>query len=95
MSVRTNLSIRIKGAHVIEGDASSVAVIYNNLAGLNSLPDPAGYLAYMGTACGSGDPCKAGDLVECLIDEEVMASCRIGDVSPVWVTEAMVASHQA
>jgi len=93
--MRTNLRIRINSTHVIEGDASSVAVIYNNLAGLNSLPDPAGYLSYVGTACGSGNPCKAGDLVECLIDDELLSSCRIGDRAPVRVTDALVATYQA
>ena len=88
-----DFAVRINSASLIGGDQSSIAVIYNNLAGLNRLPgeDYVQYLEYMGNKWCEGVPVKHGDLLEYLVDGQVVTRCRIGDKSPVRVTDALLA----
>lgn len=82
--------VRINGSSLIEGDESSIAVIYNNLAGLNSTAeDYTWYLRYMAEMWCSGIPLKNGDSLEYLVNDRVLASCHIGDRHPDRVTSAM------
>lgn len=83
--------VRINNSSIIEGDESSIAVIYNNLAGINNTAeDYAWYLKYMGEKWCSGVPLKNGDLLEYVISDRVLVACHIGDRNPERVTAAMI-----
>ena len=90
-----NHKCHIAVAHMhslIEGDPGSLAVVYNNLAGLNQMHgfNHQEYLRYMGdTFCG-GIPIQNGDPMTLVLTGKVVARCRIGDESAERVTEQTI-----
>lgn len=73
--------IRINRKHQIKGEAWLLTVLYNNLAGLNPLDDPAHYRSFVAENHCNGEQLKDGDFIEYLMDDVVITSCRIGDRS--------------
>jgi hypothetical protein len=79
-------SILVNSLWAISGDADSVAIIFNNLIGVNSLDNLAQYREYMGTEMLDNPTAFADNAVVTVvntIDGRKIAQYQIGDKDPV------------